>query len=184
MKLLTALNLILPALGDHVVTRVDARHPTLAVILPVIELKLSETLLRGWWFNEDTYTMYPDAEGEIPVPTTTLAFIPTREYKATVRDGRLYNRDTRNFIWPGPVTGTLQERLEFEELPESVATYVFYSALVQAYLVDIGLEQIVAKWEGLAQIAEFSATAEHLRNKRHSTKNSARYGRYISALRS
>lgn len=184
MKLLTALNLILPALGEHVVTRVDARHPTLAVILPVIELKLTECLLRGWWFNEDCYTMYPDLDGEIAVPTTTIAFIPTAEFRATVRDGRLYNMATRNYLWTTPVRGTLQERLEFEELPESVATYVFYAALVQTYLVDIGLEQVVQKWEQLAMTAEFSATAEHLRNKRHSTRNSARYGRYISALRS
>lgn len=183
MKLLTALNLILPSLGDHVVTRVDARHPTLAVILPVLQLKLDETLLRGWWFNEGPYSTYPDSGGEIAMPANTLAFIPDRAFRGSVRDGRLYNMETRNFLWTTAVTGVLQERLDFEELPESVATYVFYSALVQAYLVDIGLEQVVEKWEEKARTAEFTATAEHLRNMRHSTRNSRRYGNYISALR-
>lgn len=184
MELLKAVNLTLPALGEHVVTRIDARHPTLAVILPVLDLKINECLMRGWWFNENTYTAYPDNEGFIYMPSNTLAFLPSRDVDASVRNFRLYNPSTRNFVWTGPVTGLLQERLEFEELPESVATFVYYDALVQIYITDIGLESVVAEWKGYATTAEYTATQEHLRNKKHTTKNSARYGRYLRALRS
>ena len=183
MELLSAINLTLPALGEHVVTRVDARHPTLAVILPVLELKIKECLMRGWWFNEGQYTLYPDTNGEIVLPTNTLSFLPTGDVKATVRKFKLYNQAARNFVWPGPVDGTLLENLDFEELPESVATYVYYSALVQVYITDIGLEQVVQKWEGYAQTSEFTATQEHLRNMKYSTRKSSRYAHWRSALR-
>lgn len=184
MELLNAVNLVLPALGEHVVTRIDTRHPTLAVILPVVELKIKECLMRGWWFNEYPYTAYPDTEGLIAMPSNTLAFLPEGTVDASIRNYKLYNPSTRNFVWAGPVKGLLQENLAFDELPESVATYVFYSALVQIYIVDIGLESVVQKWEGYATSAEYTATQEHLRNKKYSTRNSRRYGRWMRSLRS
>lgn len=182
MELLTAVNLTLPALGEHVVTSISIPHPTLAVILPVVELKLKEALLRGWWFNEGPYTAFPGIDGKIIMPTNTLSFVPDC-VDASIRNFQLYNMKDRNFIWDAPVAGVLSENLAFNELPESVATYVYYSALVQIYLVDIGLESVVQKWEGLATAAEYTATQEHLRNRKYTTRKSRRYQRYISALR-
>lgn len=182
MELLTAINRILPALGEHPVTSVDTKHPTLAIIVPIIEAKLDETLMRGWWFNEYPYTLYPNSEGGIDMPAGTLAYIP-RDVPAIVRGRQLYNPTTVNFLWDAPVEGTLQQRVLFNELPESVATYVFYSALVQTYLTDIGLEGVVQKWEQAKMEAEATATQEHLRNKKYSTRNSSRYSRLRAAMR-
>ena len=178
------MNLILPALGEHPVTRVDVKHPTLAVILPVIDSNISMTLMRGWWFNEFPATLYPDSEGGISVPTDTLAFIPAEGQPGTVRNGVLFNTTTLDYLWDKPVPGTIQLRMTFEELPESVATYVFYTALVQIYLVDIGLESVVGEWKQVAKTAEFLAANEHLRNMRHTTRKSGRYARLRSAMRS
>lgn len=182
MQLLKAINAILPALGEHPVTRVDVKHPTLAVIIPVIEAKLREALMRDWWFNTSEITLYPDTEGHIYVPTTTLVFIP-RKVRATVRRLQLYNQDALNFIWTEPVEGRLKETMEFDELPESVASYVMYSALVQTYVTDIGLESVVERWDAVATQAEFLATNEHLQNMKYSTQKSSRYGRLRSAMR-
>lgn len=183
MELLTAVNLTLPALGEHVVTSVDVRHPTLAVILPVVELKIKECLMRGWWFNEGAITLYPDTNGLIFLPSNTLSFIPECQVEATVRNYQLYNKASRNFIWNAPVTGMLLENLEFNELPESVATYVYYDSLVQVYITDIGLESVVQKWEGYATAAEYTATQEHLRNRKYTTQKSRSYRRYRASLR-
>lgn len=178
------MNLILPALGEHPVTRVDVKHPTLAVILPVIDSNIDMCLMRGWWFNEFPTTLYPDSEGGIATPTDTLAFIPDCGFSGTVRNGVLFNTATLTYLWDSAVTGTIQLRLPFEELPESVATYVFYTALVQTYLVDIGLESVVGEWKQIAKTAEFLAANEHLRNMRHTTRKSGRYARLRSAMRS
>lgn len=183
MDLLTAVNLILPALGEHPVTRIDIKHPTLAVVLPVVASKIDTTLMRGWWFNEYRHTLYPDSEGGITLPVNTLAFIPDDGYEGSVRGTRLFNGNTLNFLWDKPVPGVLQLRLEFDELPESVASFVFYNALVQIYLVDIGLENVVGEWKQIAKEAEYLATNEHLRNMRHTTRKSGRYARLRSAMR-
>lgn len=184
MELLTAVNLILPAMGEHPVTRIDIKHPTLAVILPVIQSNIDKELMRGWWFNEYTHTLYPNSEKEIGLPDDTLAFIPEEGKPGSVRNKRLFNATTLDYLWDTPVTGLLQLRLPFNELPESFATFVFYKALVQIYLVDIGLESVVSEWKQVYKESEFLATDEHLRNKRHSTRKSGRYARLRSAMRS
>ncbi len=183
MKLLTAINNILPKLGEHTVTRVDARHPTLAIILPIIEQCLVETLQRGWWFNKANVTLYPDSAGEIALPINCMSFLPDREFVGSVRGSRLYNNSALSFVWPKPVRGEMRERVEFEDLPETVATYVFYYALCTAYLTDIGLEAVVEQWKEMADSAEEQATHEHLRNARYSTQKSRRWGRLRSSMR-
>ena len=183
MNLLTAVNLILPALGEHPVTRIDVKHPTLAVILPVVESKIDTTLMRGWWFNEYTHTLYPNSEGGIYLPDDTLAFLPDEGYEGSVRGTRLFNGSTLDFLWDKPVPGVIQLRLPFDELPESVASFVFYNALVQVYLVDIGVENVVGEWKQISKEAEYLATNEHLRNMRHTTRKSGRYARLRSAMR-
>ena len=48
MKLLDAVNLVLPKLGERPVTSLEVKHPTLAVLLPIIEQTQINTLQRGW----------------------------------------------------------------------------------------------------------------------------------------
>lgn len=182
MDLLTAVNLILPALGEHPVTSISVKHPTLAVIIPQVDAQRRAFLLRGWWFNEYKTTLYPDSEGGIALPTGLLSFIPD-SVNCAVRGGALFNTDTLDFLWDSSVTGSIIMDLEFDELPDSAAQYVMYSALVTAYVTDIGLEQVVQVWGNAANAAQASVTAEHLRNKRYSTLKSARFGRLSRALR-
>ena len=72
MKLLDAVNLVLPKLGERPVTSLEVKHPTLAVLLPIIEQTQVNTLQRGWWFNEYEYTAYPNAQGEIDIGATSV----------------------------------------------------------------------------------------------------------------
>lgn len=175
MKLIDAVNQIMPILGEHPVNNLDTKHPTLAVILPAVDLKLIEVLSRGWWFNEYQYTLRPDSEGFIYMPVDTLAFIPDQQ-GPVVRGRRLFNTRTNNFKFTEQVPGTLQVTMEFDDLPTTVAVYVFYTTLVHVYLTDIGLENTVGEWKEMADNAEAQATSEHLRNKRYSTKHSRRFG--------
>lgn len=182
MDLLKAVNNILPKLGEHPVTNLDVKHPTLAIILPVIDLTLDTVLRRGWWFNEYEYTVYPDSEQLAGVPNDTLEFLPD-ETGPVVRGERFFNTTDGSFKFSGPFKGMLRLRLPFDELPESVATLVMYTALVEIYLTDIGLEQVVNEWRDKVAVADAQACSEHLRNKRHSTKKSHRFRRIRCAMR-
>lgn len=178
MDLLRAVNQILPALGEHPVSSIDGKHPTVSIIVANVYNQLNDVLLKGWWFNVYESNLYPSPEGEVALPLDTLAVLPTNPSCPGVqRNGRLYNKETMSFLWPVGISipVRLKMRLEFEDLPESAAQFVMYTSLVQTYLADIGLENIVQEWQRNAALALNAMEAEHLRNMRHSTAKSRRF---------
>lgn len=183
MLLLTAVNTVLPKLGEHPVTSLDAKSPTLAVIIPQINETLRQLLIPGWWFNTTHTTFYPDSEKYVDVPEGLLKFIPDCGTDATARGERFYSPTRQSFKWDAPFDGTFTTLVPFEELPESVASRVLYEALVVIYATDIGLEQVIQIWSGLADKATADMESEHLQNKRYSTRNSRRYAHLRSAMR-
>jgi len=182
MELILAVNRILPALGEHPVTSLNTKHPTLAILLPKIQNKLEDLTMMGWWFNTFKTTLYPDSEGGVALPTDTLSFVPMFD-NAVQRGSALYNGDTQSYIWTAPIEGTIITRIPFDELPESMASYVFYSALVVAYVTDIGMENEVQLWQTEAAQAERRVMSEHLRNRKYTTQRSPRYQRIRHAMR-
>lgn len=185
MKLIDAINLILPKLGEHTVTRVDTKHPSIAIILPEVENTLRQMLLKGWWFNEFEYKGMPDSEGYIFLGQDTLAFEPTDPTQfAVMRGQQLFNPQTVSYKWDRAVPGIVKQYVEFDELPESAAQFVFWAACVNAYATDIGLTQEVQLWQGQAQAAYGDMLAEHIRQRKYSTRQSRRFGRLRRAMRS
>lgn len=182
MNLLTAVNNILPKLGEHPVTSLDKKHPTLAIILPLVDLELERLLTKGWWFNTYPYTMYPDTEGNIAIPTNTLQFTPV-DVNAIVRAGKLFNPATLDYVWTEPVVGTIILNFSFDELPVAAQHVVFYQALVAAYVTDLGLEKEVQFWMQGITAAEKLLMSEHLRNRKFSASNSPRHRRLRAAMR-
>jgi Tail tubular protein len=182
MRLLDAVNLVLSRVGEHPVTSVTAKHPTLAILLPEIELELKTCLLRGWWFNEYDYTAYPDSEGRIALGTECLRFVPKCAY-AAMRGQDLYNTRTRSYKWDDAVSGRIIEYVPFDRLPESAAQFVFYKAAVNTYIQDIGLTNEVQAWASNALMAEQQLLSEHLANKKYSSAKLHTFQRITSALR-
>jgi hypothetical protein len=182
MKLLTAVNRILPVLGEHAVTSLSTKHPTLAILLPIIQTTLDDLTIQGYWFNTFKTKLYQDSEGGIGLPLDTLSFVPDYE-NAIQRGTKLFNGETMSYVWSLPVDGVIVTRVPFDELPESVATFIFYNAMVVAYVTDIGLEQTVQIWQALAGAAERRVMSEHLRNRKYTTQRSPRYQRIRAAMR-
>lgn len=182
MDLRTLVNRVLPKLGEHPVTTLTLKHPTTAIILPIVQTKQEEFLGHGWWFNSYERTYYPGEDGTIALPDNLLSFIP-KCVEAVQRGSQLYDPVTGLFTWTAPVVGEVIENLEFEELPPNVATYIFYSTLVDAYITDLGLAEDVRAWMTLADSALASVEAEHLKQKKYRTTRSPQYLRYRGALR-
>lgn len=184
MKLLNAINRILPALGENPIDSIDSRNPTVAVVNNAILAKLNDTMTREWWFNTYVTTLFPNDTGKVALPSNTIAWLP-KDTNSVQRGGFLYNGDTMTFEWPVGVglEGVLKITVPFEELPEAAATFVLYSACIQAYVNDIGLEDTVQEWKEQEGRALIVLEAEHLRNRKYTTQSSRRYGRYRQALR-
>lgn len=173
----------MPKLGERAVTSLTTKHPTLAILLPIIEQTLRTTLQRGWWFNEFEYTAHPAVSGEIDIGTSALSFVPHQDGVAVVRGQRLYNPATLSYTFTEPVDGKVIQYVQFNELPESAASYVFYSALIEAYATDIGVTQELGVWQTQAARAWNDLLAEHLRQRKFSTRKSRRWRQLISAMR-
>lgn len=185
LTLLEAINLILPKLGEHRVTRVDIKHPTIAIIVPEIENTLKALLLKGWWFNEFEYTGIPDSEGFITLGADALTFTPhPSQAFAALRDGRLYNPKNLDYTWDASVTGIVKQAVPFDSCPETAQQFVWYSACVDAFATDIGMSQEIQLWTGHAQAAYSDLLAEHIRQRKYSTRQSRRYGRLRRAMKS
>lgn len=182
MRLLDAANLILARVGEHPVTSIAIKHPTLAVLLPEIELELKTMLLRGWWFNEYDYTAYPNSEGQINLGTECLSFVP-KYVDAALRGQELYDTANRTYVWTAPVQGRIKEYLSFERVPETAAQHVLFMAAVNTYIQDIGKTNEVVEWQAKATTALDALLDEHLRNKRYNSKNTTAFQRIVSALR-
>lgn len=183
MELLEAVNLTLPKLGEHRVTSLNLKHPTLAVILPEVENELRILLNKGWWFNEFDTTLYPDSDGGIAVGTDVLTFTPNYADEAIQHGRELFNPQTRDYVFTGPVDGRMRKYIEFDKLPESAAEYVYFTSLVNVYLTDIGMEAVVQAWGNKAQAAWSDLLAEHLRQKKYSTRQTKRFRNLRRALR-
>lgn len=185
MTLLDAINMILPKLGEHRVTRVDIKHPTIAIIVPEVENMVRQLCAQGWWFNEFKYNAMPNSEGEIALGQDTIAFIPDKsEPYAVLRDGKLYNPETLSYTWDKSVRGTVKQYVQFDSLPEAAQQYAWHNALVTMYVTDIGLEKEVQIWQALAGTAYSQMLSEHIQQRKYSTKQSARFGRLRRAMRS
>jgi len=185
MILLEAINLILPKLGEHRVTRVDIKHPTIAIIVPEITNTIKALLIKGWWFNEFKYTGIPDSEGFITLGSDVVTFTPLKtEPFCTLRNGRLYNPENLDYTWDRSVTGIVKQLMEFDELPESAQQFVLYSACVDAFATDIGASQELSLWSGHATAAYSDMLAEHIRQRKYSTRQSGRYLRLRRAMQS
>ena len=184
MKLLTAVNLMLPKLGEHPVTSLEINHPTLAIILPEVENELALTLNKGWWFNEYEYTAFPDNDGKIVLGADTLMFTPMpTEPLALLRGLDLFDPVNQTYVWTKPIKGIVRSNVEFDLLPESAAQYIWYSALVNIYVTDIGFTQEVQVWGAKAKNSLTDMLAEHCRQRRFSTRHSRRFRKLQASLR-
>lgn len=183
MNLLTAINRILPILGERPVDSIESRNPTVAVIRNAIRDKTSDLHMQQWWFNTFKTTFYPDPQGEINIPSWVVAWVPDR-IPSVGRGGKLIKTDDMSSAWDigVGVEGTVRVDVDFEDLPQVAATYVLYSAMSHAYLTDIGLEDTVREWQRQEQLYYNKLVTEHLRNRKYSTRNSPRYRRYFMAV--
>lgn len=171
MTLLQAINRIIPALGENPVDSIETRNPTVGIVLNAINNARHDLLQRGWWFNEFETTLYPDTQGVYSPPEGALEWIP-HNVDAILRGKSLINPEDQSVLFPNvdKLEGTVRLDVPFDDLPEVFKLWVVYKGVVDAYLSDIGLEEIVGQWQREAMLAENLVWTQHLRFKKYSTR--------------
>lgn len=183
MLLLDAVNYMMPKLGEHEVTSVEARHPTVALILPEIEDVLRIVLGKGWWFNEFNTTLFPDSEQEINLGVDVINVVPYADGIAVQRGRRMYNPITFSYKFESPLDVRIRQYVPFEEVPEPAAVWVRNQALTNVYTSDLGVTPDLQVWATMVEKAASDLLAEHLRNKKYTTRNSRPFRRLRNAIK-
>ena len=183
MKLLDAINTVLPYLGEANVTSTTARNTTVQSVLQQIDTAKRTLLGTGWWFNRVKVALYPGADGRIKAPINVFSWLPD-EGISEIRGEYLYNLETGTFEFTESQTGTIKQDLEFEELPEYAAQTVMYTACTAVYSADLGVDNTYGT-EILSKLAQVRTLLErdHLRKKNVYVRGRRATGYYMSKLR-
>ena len=181
MKLLDAINLILPMFGEATITRIDRKHPTVALILDNLNAVKMTVLAEGWWFNTSNTKLYPNPEGIISTPADLLSIESRKPIEA--RGAVLVDFEKDSRIFKEPVECSISYDMAFEDLPYSVANYITHRTALVAYTKDYGYEDLYQVLAVGEQKAYQKMLAEHLRKKKYSSTRSPYASKYFSALR-
>lgn len=183
LTLLKAINYALPYMGEAQVTSVDARNPTVALIVSAIEDHQMALLAEGMWFNTAKRYLYPDSEKQIFTPANTLSIYSLENRILENRNGKLYDMDKGTFNFDARVYVDIKEYLAFEDLPLYARYVLMLQAAIQVYVQDYGPENTIqvlykelAKYQNLLR-------QEHLRKQAYSTVRTNRAARFIKHLR-
>lgn len=184
MKLLDAINTVLPYLGEANVTSTTARNTTVQAILQQIETAKTTLLGTGWWFNRVKVTLYPGTDARIKAPIKVLSWLPD-EGISEIRGEYLYNLDTGDYLFSSVLTGQIIQDLDFEELPNYAALVCTYMAAMAVYSADLGVDSTYqAELSKNLAINSMYLEREHLRKSNLNIGGNRRgKGRFLSALR-
>lgn len=181
MTELDAVNLILPYLGEHTVTRVEgSRHGSVGIITSALERKRKALLTRKWWFNSFTRSIPPNSDGRIQVPEDTLTVY---RHNTGIQGEYFYDTTTGSQYFNTVIEVDVVMDFEFDKLPHYAQEYIAYDAAIEVTVADLGME------DQIQILMQYRATAskylerEHLRNMRFNSRNSvsrrhSRIGRY------
>lgn len=136
VNLLGAVNMLLRATTRSEVQDLTPGKINQAAQSALLVLNEQSVLVQtlGWHFNtEEGYPVSPESDGSILIPDTwtnvRLSEKSAGTYRATVRGGKLYDKETRSFTtFTKPVYLDFVEVLPFEDVPAPIRYYIVASA--------------------------------------------------------
>lgn len=134
MKLLDAINIILPKMGERPVTSLDEPNSSVDVILPLVEIHRQSLLSDGWWFQRQRLTIHENqATRRYDLGINVLAFYPKNPAQAVYSPGILVHPETQSpYDVVGPVEGWSVLDIPYDDLPIQAQLYIMYTAGLQA----------------------------------------------------
>ena len=181
---LDAVNLILRKMGEPPIISLDTQYPTLDLVFPALEQARTELLIEGWWFNSFPKTvLLPTLDGRVAVPPDTLMFYPDDTEKFLYAGTEIVAPDG-NPILGVSVPGRRITDVALEKLPHSARACVTYSACVQVYAADVGVDDIYENIIQAYQLAYRELSRAHTRQRKYSMRTKLQYARWQSMLRS
>lgn len=162
---LEAVNTLLAAVGDSPVNTLDG-HMSIDVYNAQRMLEEMSRMVqsRGWQFNTATETeLIPDAVSKrIRYNPTWIVLTDASDGKTYVKRGDyLYNLSDKTYVFDSPLTMTVIEAVNFEDLPQCFKVYITAKAAIKfqsRYLGDDSVSQMLVAEsnEAYSDIVQYS----------------------------
>lgn len=112
--------------------------PTAIIVNSQLEIARRKVLSYGWNFNSLTYTLTPNNEGYIVIPSTWLSVDGYDDNDLIVRDYKLFDKAKMSYTFSGSVKLDVIEDSLFDDIPFHIANYIIQVASLQSYINIIG----------------------------------------------
>lgn len=107
---------------------------------------------RGWWFNTEVMTLYPNSVGELALPANALS-VDSEGRRFVMRHQTIYDRQNNTYKFDQPLKVTIVLALEWDALPETARSYITIVASQQFQESTVGSPQLNGSLERQAAIA-------------------------------
>ena len=166
MRALDIRNACLGALGESPLASEQDYHPFVADIAAAIEAASIQALARGWWFNTEHTSLYPQVDGTIRVPNDAYSCVPDSNTLFGLRGNRLWNSDKNTDQWAAPLKVRLIRRYPLDDLPYLAGEYIKAKAVVYFIRKKDADQGKIRDAEKEEQEAYGNLHAEHIRATR------------------
>jgi hypothetical protein len=166
MTLLEAINVLLSSIGEQPIVSIPIDGVSLGTIAKTKLEAVSRRIQgQGLWCNSETeWPFVPDAtSGQITFPSNLLKFTPTYSYLPYVKRGtRLYDFESKTYVFGSTVYGDVVWLMDFEDLPEHVANLIVWTGAREFQMENLGSEELLKYTNTNLQEAyrEFKSTEE------------------------
>lgn len=125
MTELEAVNILLTTIGEAPVNTLAGIQVTdVAIATQVLNEVSREVQSQGWHFNtEDAVELTPNGFNEIVAPPD-IARIDADDFNIVVREGKLFDLDTRSYSFSDKMKATIVYYQDFLVLPDTAKKYI------------------------------------------------------------
>ena len=180
---LSAVNVLLRVIGEQPVQSIDPVESADAESARDTLLEMSRSVqAKGWhWNREEAYPLTPNSDGEILLPAN-CSFVSraywdaygTTPCKFSERGRKLYNRETRSYVWDRDVYVDMILQLEWDEMPEYARQAIIYKAahdfqmreLTSTAILRVTTEDVAQAWATLEQREDEGDTANAIKGNK------------------
>lgn len=169
MDYLTAVNRVIRGAGESAVEVLDNTHPLQAQAISMLDETSQLEQNQGWWFNSYSTTLQPDGiTGIITVPAGTVKLLPYDNYddQLILRGTTVFDKYNRTTNIARAVPALLVEQWDFEDLPETFATWIAAKAefnIAKAFNADSTRLQTLAMAVADAKVPMHKEHVQHSR---------------------
>lgn len=126
---LDAINELLASVGEEPVSQDDVLPPSGNTAKAILRGTSRDVQEEGFWFNREVgVELTPNVDGHILIPDNALD-IDSEEGDIIQRGTKLYDRESRTYVFTSPVSCEITYHLGWEELPSVARRYITALAL-------------------------------------------------------